>query len=389
MRQGRLRYFIILIILFGTMMCRKPYNPPAIQASNHFLAVDGFINTSVNSSSTFVIRRSLNLSDTIPNIPVLNAQVLILSATGSIYPLLDTGSNGTYVSDLLTLDASQQYQLLVTTNDGAKYLSDLVTSKAAPPIDSLTWQLIFDPLSGNDIVNIFVNSHDASNNTRYYRWDYVQTWQHQSTYESYWGAKNGLMYPIYPIESTHNCWSTGLSHSILLGSSVALSSDVISQALIATFLKDDPKMDVEYSILAKQYPLTLEAYNYWLTVQKNSQSLGGLFDLQPSQIRGNMHGVTNPNDPVLGFVSASSVQEQRLFITNKSLPGWKSNPFINCPIAFYATDPNNFAIINYPDTSFQVWYYVSGPPPVEKLTRKECLDCRFQGGSNIKPPYWP
>ena len=66
-------------------------------------------------------------------------------------------------------------------------------------------------------------------------------------------------------------------------------------------------MDVRFSTLVRQYPLDQEAYNYWLTVQKNSQSLGGLFDLQPSQIRGNIHGVTNPNDVVrihISFIGA-------------------------------------------------------------------------------------
>src|SRR4030095_9484524 len=104
----------------------------------------------------------------------------------------------------------------------------------------------------------------------------------------------------------------------------------ISQVRIANFLKDEPKLDIKYSALVRQYPLDAEAYKYWLTVQKNSQSLGGLFDLQPSQITGNIHGVTNPNDPVFGYISASSVQEQRIFISNRSLPDWKSNFAISC-----------------------------------------------------------
>jgi hypothetical protein len=164
---------------------------------------------------------------------------------------------------------------------------------------------------------------------------------------------------------------------------------VISHALLATYVKNDEKMDIKNSLLIRQYPLDLVAYNYWLTVQKNSQSLGGLFDLQPSQISGNIHSITNPDDPVFGYVSASSIQEQRIFISNKSLPGWKSNPGRSCPTdLIIPTDPNNVFIWNYYDTSYQLWYYVSGPPPSMKITYKECLDCRYQGGINIKPPFW-
>jgi hypothetical protein len=100
---------------------------------------------------------------------------------------------------------------------------------------------------------------------------------------------------------------------------------------------------------------------YWLNVQKNSQSLGGLFDVQPSELTGNIHGVTNVNDPVVGYISACTIQERRLFIDNHDLPGWKSNPGINCPIQVIGPpDPSNVVFWNYPDTSYQLYYYSSG-----------------------------
>src|SRR6185295_8904864 len=264
--------------------------------------------------------------------PELNAQVLIVGAGGEMFPLADTGTNGNYVSALLNLDPNQQYQISVTTSDGNKYLSDLVTPKIAPPIDSLSWELVDDPAVGTQVVNIYVNSHDPTNHTRYYRWDYLETWQHQSTFETFWALKNGVETPIDASENNHNCWTTAHSTSIILGTSITLNEDVISTARVANFLKDEPKLDIDYSILVRQYPLDADAYKYWLTVQKNSQSLGGLFDLQPSQITGNMHSVTNPANIAFGYISASSVQEQRIFISNKNLPEWKSNIGISCPV---------------------------------------------------------
>jgi hypothetical protein len=388
MRAGRVKYFLIIVILLGTTMCRKSYEPPAIKASNHFLAIDGVINTGVNGISTFYVSRSLNLLDTVPNIPELRAQVMIVASNGTMFPLIDTGANGTYVSAPLNLDITQKYQISVTTFEGNKYLSDQVTPKTSPPIDSLTWQDLPDPLTGSDAVKIYVNSHDPANSTRYYRWDYVETFMHHSFYQSYWYRIGTAIAPIdNPSQSTYSCWSTQNSSSILLGTSITLASDVISQAPIASFAHNDPKMDVRYSTLVRQYALDLEAYNYWLTVQKNSQSLGGLFDLQPAQIRGNIHGVTNPNDVVLGYVSASSVQEKRLFIDNSAL-GWKSNPGVNCPIKIIDTDPLNTLYWNYADTAYDVYFFNSGNPPTINITFKDCLDCRYQGGTNIEPAFW-
>jgi Domain of unknown function (DUF4249) len=389
MQEGRLKYIFITIIIFSSAMCRKAYEPPEIRASNHFLAMDGVINTGANSSSSFIISRSLNLTDTVPNIPELNAQVFIQSSGGAMYPLIDSADNGNYISAPLNLDPGQKYQIAVTTKEGNKYLSDLVTPKISPPIDSITWQVVYDASTVNDALKIFVNAHDPSNNTRYYRWDYTETYQHHSEYQSYWYRDGDMIFPIdNASQSTYSCWSTENSTSILLGTSISLSADVISQAPIASFPKDDPRLDFRYSTLVRQFPLDQEAYNYWLTVQKNSQSLGGLFDLQPSQIRGNIHGVTNPNDPVLGYVSASSVQELRTFIDNRSLPGWKSNPSVNCPITIIPTDPQNTLRWNYADTSKDVYYFNTGNPPTMNITNKDCLDCRYQGGTNIQPPFW-
>jgi hypothetical protein len=376
------------VIIFPLTMCRKSYDPPVIKASNHFIAIDGLINTSTNGTTSITINRSLNLQDTVPNIPELNCTVLIQSETGATIPLIDTGTNGVYISPPLNLDPSVKYQVSVTTSDGNKYISDLVLPKTSPPIDSITWQLINDPLTAAQAVNIYVNAHDPSNSTRYYRWDYLETYQHRSTFESSWYIQDGLINPITdPGQSVYNCWSSAHSSQILLGTSVALSSDVISQALIASFAQNDPRMDVDYSILVRQYPLDLDAYKYWLTIQKNSQTLGGLFDLQPSQIKGNVRGITNPNDPVLGYVSASSISEQRLFISNNSL-GWKSNPFLNCPVVIIPTDPTNTLSWNYQDTSYGVYYFNSGNPPTINIAHNECLDCRYQGGTNVKPSFW-
>ena len=388
MRKVRAKHFFLAGIIFFTTMCRKAYQPKEIKASNHFLAVDGFINTGANSSTTIILNRSLNLQDTIPDIPEPGATVLILSEIGAAFPLIDSGGNGNYVSAPLSLDPGLKYQLSVTTSDGNKYLSALVTPKTSPPIDSLTWQVVIDPLTDAQAVNIFVNTHDATNNTRYYRWDYIETYQHQAFFDASWYIQDGLIYPVTDAsQSVYNCWSTAHSQSIILGTSITLSSDVISLAPIASFAQNDPKLDVMYSTLVRQYPLDLNAYNYWLTVQKNSQSLGGLFDLQPSQIRGNIQAVTHPNDPVFGYISAGTIQEQRLFIDNRAL-GWKSNPVVNCPIHIIPTDPNNTLKWDDTDTSQSIYYFNSGIPPTINVSYKNCLDCRYQGGTSTKPPFW-
>jgi len=164
---------------------------------------------------------------------------------------------------------------------------------------------------------------------------------------------------------------------------------VISHIAIAQYVLNDPKMDIGNSILVRQYPLTQDAYSYWLTVQKNSQSLGGLFDVQPSQITGNIHCTTNPAIPALGYISASTIQEKRIYISNTKLPGWQSQKYYSCTINQANQDQTNLQIYNYSDTSYGPYKYI-GDFIVDLLVApKSCLDCRYQGGTNIKPAFWP
>jgi Domain of unknown function (DUF4249) len=371
--------------------CRKVYDPPAVRDDHHFLDVDGFIYTGNGAVSTVTLSRSVNLDHAGQFVPEPYAQMAIESSGGQSYDLVDSAGTGVYRSPALNLDTIQQYRLVITTADGNKYQSDFVSSKQAPPIDSLSWDLTGDPdpRLQKQMLHMYVNAHDPANATHYYRWDFLQTYKHFSAYNTFWADSGGMVYPLPLLYSMHACWSTTLSTGIVVGSSVRLSRDVISHAKIADILQNDPTMDVGSSFLVRQYPLTLEGYTYWLTVQQNSQSLGGLFDLQPSQVTGNLHCLTNPSDPVLGYISASTVQEKRIYISNKSIPGWQSQHFDSttaCPIFAIPTDPLNTLVYNYPDTSYGPYFFYGGALIVAP---KQCLDCRYQGGINIKPDYWP
>jgi len=384
-------YFFVIAVSFSSLVCRKPYEPRPIKANYHFLSVDGVINTGALSSSTFKITRSVSLLDTLPYTPELNARIQIQSSNGNVFTLSDTGANGIYVSPILSLDVSQKYQLSIVTSDGNSYLSDFVTPQISPPIDSITWHPEYDPSTGNLVVNIYANTHDEINKTRFYRWDYTETWQHQAAFQTNWAVKNGTIFPLTPDSNFFSCWTSGQSTNILLGNSVNLSSDVISHAPLAKLFKDDQRLDVKYSILVKQYPLNSESYKYWLSAQQNSQSLGGLSDLQPSQLKGNIVSITNPGLPVIGYISASSVSEKRIFISNAALPGWQSNPPRNCPMdTLLIPDPVFALVYTFSDTSFTVYQFLSGSgnPPQIVFSKKPCLDCRYQGGSIVKPIFW-
>jgi hypothetical protein len=380
-RRNHIR-ICVLLLLIGLARCRQTYNPPAIKAVNSYLVVDGFINTGPNAVTAFNINRTRNLGDSVTaGIPELNAHTTIACSDGTTYPLIDTANTGTYTSTPLNLDNTKQYSIAITTADGRRYSSDAVPCKLTPPIDSVFWR------QPNNFT-VYVSTHDPSNNTRYYRYDYSETWEHDANIVSPWAVVNGNLVASDSTNQKTRCWSTAPSTNVLIASSAALANDVISAFPVATVPQGDTKIDIRYSILVRQYALTEDAYNYWLLIQKTSQGLGTLFDLQPTQLVGNIHCLTNPSEPVIGFLSANSVQQQRIFVYQTYLTDWIHNsPAFGCDTIEIAYNPNTFPAFNFPDTGYGPFYF--NGPTVLVLAPLFCLDCTRFGGTSVKPSFWP
>jgi hypothetical protein len=375
--------FFILLLTTCLAACRQSYNPPAITAANNYLVVDGFINISANAVTTFNLNRSRNLGDsTVTGIPELNAVASIISSSGASYPLTDTANTGMYSSTPLNLDITQQYSIAITTSDGQKYSSNPVPCKQTPPIDSLYWQ------QPSDLI-IYVNTHDPTGNTRYYRYDYQETWEHDAELSTYWIVVNDTLQAADSTNQRAQCWTTAPSTNILLATSSALAQDNIVAFPVETIPNGDARLEIGYSILVRQYALTEDAYNYWLLIQKTSQELGTLFDIQPTQLIGNIHCLTNPAAPVIGFISASSVQQQRINIYISSLGNnWMHNsPGVNCNTIEIAYNPNDFPAFSYADTNYGPYYFNGADSLV--LAPTFCTNCLYFGGTTTKPSFWP
>ncbi|HEV2480742.1 MAG TPA: DUF4249 domain-containing protein [Puia sp.] len=363
--------------------CRRPYDPPAIQAPNNYLVVDGFINTGAGTITRFNLGRSVNLGDTATTgTPEIHATMAILGSGGASYPLVDSNSTGTYASAPLNLDITQQYSITITTSDGQKYASDPVPCRQPPAIDSIFWR---QP----DDLTVYLASHDPANTTRYYRFDYSGTYEHDSNLESPWQAVNGILIAADSTNQHTRCWSTENSKGVLITTTTALSQDRVSAFPLVTFPNGDSRIDIGYSILVRQYAITGDAYNYWLQIQKTTDNLGTLFDVQPVQLVGNIRCLTNPTQPVIGYLSASSVQQQRIMIWESYMSRWQHNsPAYSCDTVSVPYIPNDFPAYNYPNEPGYGPYYFNGFT-ILVLAPLICLDCTQFGGTTIKPPFWP
>jgi hypothetical protein len=217
----------------------------------------------------------------------------------------------------------------------------------------------------------------------------VETWEHVAPVQTFWVQTNGFISSADATNQTDSCWTTANSNSIITGNSSALSQDVISYAPITKIIKDNERIQVRYSISVRQLPLTQDAYNYWVIIQKNSQQLGTLFDLQPSQLTGNIHPLTDVNEPVIGYVTAATTQQKRLFIDHHEVSNWSTAiDHRECDVIMIPTNPSNPFIYTYPDPDYAPWYFTGSFPLSLLVTRKVCIDCREYGGVNKRPTFW-
>jgi hypothetical protein len=388
--------FIVLLFTMLITDCTKPYTPPVIKAVTGYLVVEGVINAGNNAASAFKLSRTINLDST-TKAPVVNAQVTIQGKDNTSYTL--TGNpEGIYTSAPLQLSGTGQYRIYIKTSNGEEYSSDYEAVKITPTIDTVS-----HVIEGNG-VQLNLNTHDPGNNTRYYRWDFSETWEFHTMYDSEYISNGDTVLARPASEQVYYCFASDSSTSILLGSSAKLVQDIILTAPIAFVPATSEKIEKEYSIIVHQYALSSDAYNFWANLKKNTEQLGSIFDAQPSQINGNIHCITNPNEPVIGYISASTIQSKRIFIDSSTLPNWKTVYPYNCGLdttLFRKYIPGG-GIIYQEDLYFNylkgaagtdylpitaIFDQVTGPIGHTRSTTF-CADCTIRGTTQF-PAFWP
>lgn len=368
-----------MVLLYLVSGCKERYMPELKETNERLLVVEGII-------SLGPVRTQIRLSRTVPvsekgnRVPEVNAQVSIQSNTNEVYNLVHR-TGGEYESAVLNLTTDKKYKLRIISK-GVEYATDYLEAKAAPPIDDVSWEVKPNGLQ------FYVDTHDDTNKSKYYRWEFDDTWIFYAKYQSalIWTG-NDLRLRDQASENIYKCWGNGISNAIVLGSSVKLSQDVIHKQPLVLIPANSEKLTERYSINVRQYTLTKEAFDFWENLRKNTESLGSIFDAQPSQLTGNVINVKNPKEPVLGYVSVGSVQEKRIFVSKTQLPNWRVMEPFECfaPDTLTVAEKRLFADVNY--IPLGEVYSDSGALIGYTGTQKKCGDCTFRG-TNRRPAFW-
>jgi len=361
------RSIIVFLLLLSGAGCITKFVPETGE-TDEMIVVEGLL-TDQEGPNTVIISKSLPLGKVSSRKPLRGCTVRISDDSGNNYLLTEQapGTYTTYSRGML----GRKYTLEIQADH--LYRSLPVEMKPVPPIDSLFYQkvTIADPglLSQREEgCQIYLNTNDPEGKCKFFRWDYTETWEFRLPYAM----------PVNRI-----CWITLNSPEINIKNTSGLSENKIFRFPLKFVSNKTDRLKVKYSIMVNQYSLNEDEFVYWEKLQNVSEETGGLYDITPSSIPGNIYCVDDPAEKVLGYFSVSAETSRRLFIKENFLG--VINLYTDCiSDTIYGRNPIQ-GLDSYIWILDQDLYAL---PPFTIVTEKKgCADCTVRG-STTRPDFW-
>ena len=372
-------FFFAALVLTGS--CIESFQPPTTLTEFNYLIVNGFL-IDGEDSTVIKLSRTQTLANKPNEVREFNARVQVEEDNGTIH-LLEDRKNGSYAMAPLNLNEQTPYRIKIKTSDGKEYVSDYTPLKTSPSVDDFRWQ------KEENGVRISLDTHDPKNESRFYFWSYLETWKYNSAGLSGYFYDNGVIKSRASLDEIYYCWKTMPSGKISIYSSKALAQDVVKKYDLLFIPYESRKLYYEYSILVKQHVITEEAYIYWVNTIKNSENAGSIYAPIPSQVIGNIHCVTDPSEQVIGYFSASSITTKRVSIDRQEIPGpskpYENEGFLGCNDQIVLPNDSRLSYLIIRDKKYDL---ITGEFIGYSVSPASCLDCRAQGGENVRPPFW-
>ena len=371
----RSKCLILFLIFLFLNSCITQFIPQT-NADKQLLVVEGLI-TDQPVVNTIKLSKSFPLGTTNTAGPLNGCIVSISDDLGNTYPLSEIYS-GTYGTDpkIFKGEIGRKYSLHIKTNTlnnnfNFNYESLPVEMKPVPPIDSVYYEKkVIEEIEGivkQEGCQIYLNTHDPANLCKFFRWKYSETWEFQIPYH----IQNRV------------CWISNNSSEITIKNTSVLAQDKIERFPLLFISNQTDRLKVKYSLLVNQYSLTEDEFLYWEKLKNMSDQVGGLYDMIPSGIPGNVYCIDDPNEKVLGYFSVSASSSKRIFIEDHFAGIFTQYTNDICITdTIYGND-----IIPYLNNG--IWVLLTNViPPMRVVTDiKGCADCTVRGTA-IEPDFW-
>lgn len=314
--------------------------------------------------------------------PVTNCDVKIIDNLGNEFNMAEFEKGNYRVwMEKKYLNPGTTYQINIKTESGIEIVSDSEQMPESLEVDSV-YSIRKDiqtsdpkkPLQG---VQFYVDIDGTNNNSKYYRWDIIETWEHHAAYPNTWFWNKSAIVKINPPDfSKFYCWTTQKVKNIFTLSTEDLIQNKYKMLKLHFVDNLTQRLTYCYSINLIQYTLTKSAYTYWDKLRINGENQGGLYNTQPMHVKGNLRSTTNPNLEILGFFTASPSRAKRIFV--RDVQGLEKY-YILC-------EPSIPEKSDLKKNKAQYLIFQNGGL---MILEDACVECDIYGGTTIKPEFWP
>ena len=319
------------------------------------LVIEGSINNGPGPY-TVTIRRSGDFSEDQLAIadPVTGAQAQIIAETGEFSSMVEV-SPGVYETDDLNFlgTPGNTYHVEVTLANGKTYHSIPEKLLPVPPIEAITFEIFKGEVLNNKNVILERNfirfkagariPEDPEN--RYLKWNFFGEYEFVEIPD-----------PSSPLDVVQKCYLPEVLdlNRVVIFDGKDNGGETFTQEV---FVKElDYKFHTTYCFHLYQQSLTFEAFEFWELVENLVNRSGSLFEVPPGRVRGNIINPNEPNEEVLGYFYATSIDSMRLFVRNREI--------------------EDIVIPNFCDNA-------------DPELMESCFNCALLFNSSLeKPPYW-
>jgi Domain of unknown function (DUF4249) len=316
-------YVLIAALIVG---CVTDFEPN-ITNNDAKLVIDGLITNQVGPYKV-VLQYSYPYTNKTGVRSIAGATVEISDDKGTKETLIERGQ-GLYETVNIRGIIGRKYKLNIKTPDGKKYESAPELLKPVSDFGTLytEFQDTKSPTMRGQF-NMFIDVKDPDSPDDFYRWK----WTHYEdiTYclvvvsTSSTGApirlRNKCCGECWKIEPCNGC--------IILANDRLTNGKTITRVPLGKI----PYTDISgYFIAFEQYSLSSEAYQFWKGVDSQINNSGGIFDLPPATVAGNVSCITQPEEQVLGFFGASSVVKKSVYVPRNTTPIRPYTPLLEDP----------------------------------------------------------
>lgn len=378
----------LLCIGVGLVTCVKPYEFDQ-ELYEKVLVVDGLLTDQpgphwVKIGYTYPL--DTLLAEWIPN-----ADVWVEDGDGNRTDFFWSDA-GIYESPAsFAATTGQSYQLFVEMPDGSRYASEVQSVVPSPEVDSIYGRYVFLPNAAGDGsewgIQFFIDSDDPTQQARYFRYDYEETYKIQTPYPAQYAVLDDSSL-LYLTQSPGVCYKEQYSEELIVGSTIGSSENRMAEFPVRFVSEQSQLLRTRYSILIKQHAISESAYLFYKKLKQNNESGGSLFDRQLGSIFGNVASLDQEETPVLGFFEVSGVTEKRAFFSRQDLDDRLVFPnflyrcstqdvvVTSADSAYYYNRTQGLGVFSYDFILNQVSMHL-----------QTCTDCSFY--AEVTPPdYW-